>query len=194
MYKKEEKKKQHVMIGTIGHVDHGKATLTAAITKCLSMNGVNELDLAFPVEKEVSKININSPIEVIIPSELDSTTIEAIEEGKNYIKPETLKIWEEFSKEYEFFYSGLFIKRLVTILRFLNEGKTIEGIAEYLKKLPLNKELINYICIALIRFSDRGSEFYEKLYIIGIPENENVIVNEHETAMCRLLTKKTNNN
>lgn len=31
--------KPHVNIGTIGHVDHGKTTLTAAITKCLSEKG-----------------------------------------------------------------------------------------------------------------------------------------------------------
>ena len=31
--------KPHVNIGTIGHVDHGKTTLTAAITKVLAMNG-----------------------------------------------------------------------------------------------------------------------------------------------------------
>ncbi|MBO4893282.1 MAG: elongation factor Tu, partial [Clostridia bacterium] len=31
--------KPHVNIGTIGHVDHGKTTLTAAITKTLAMKG-----------------------------------------------------------------------------------------------------------------------------------------------------------
>ena len=31
-----ERTKPHVNIGTIGHVDHGKTTLTAAITKVLS--------------------------------------------------------------------------------------------------------------------------------------------------------------
>lgn len=31
--------KPHVNIGTIGHVDHGKTTLTAAITKILSEQG-----------------------------------------------------------------------------------------------------------------------------------------------------------
>ena len=193
MYKKEENKKQHVMIGTIGHVDHSRKTLQDAITKNLSMNGIKEVDLAFQVPSDIPELIVNPSIEVLIPSELDSTTIEAIEEAKKYIKPETIKIWEEFSKEYEFFYSGLFIKRLVTILRFLHEGKTIEEIAEYLKKSPLNKELINYICIALIRFSDRGSEFYEKLYTIDIAEDNNEIVNEYETAMCRMLTKKTKN-
>ncbi|MFI3325821.1 MAG: elongation factor Tu [Clostridia bacterium] len=36
---KFERNKPHVNIGTIGHVDHGKTTLTAAITKVLSFNG-----------------------------------------------------------------------------------------------------------------------------------------------------------
>ena len=40
---KFERSKPHVNIGTIGHVDHGKTTLTAAITKYLSLcNGKNE--------------------------------------------------------------------------------------------------------------------------------------------------------
>jgi elongation factor Tu len=36
---KFERNKPHVNIGTIGHVDHGKTTLTAAITKTLAMRG-----------------------------------------------------------------------------------------------------------------------------------------------------------
>ncbi len=36
---KFERKKTHVNIGTIGHVDHGKTTLTAAITKVLAKKG-----------------------------------------------------------------------------------------------------------------------------------------------------------
>src|SRR5258708_17059350 len=36
---KFERNKPHANIGTIGHVDHGKTTLTAAITKVLSMKG-----------------------------------------------------------------------------------------------------------------------------------------------------------
>ena len=36
---KFERTKPHVNIGTIGHVDHGKTTLTAAITKYLSFQG-----------------------------------------------------------------------------------------------------------------------------------------------------------
>ena len=36
---KFERTKPHVNIGTIGHVDHGKTTTTAAITKYLSLLG-----------------------------------------------------------------------------------------------------------------------------------------------------------
>lgn len=39
---KFERTKPHVNIGTIGHVDHGKTTLTAAITKTLSLKGQAE--------------------------------------------------------------------------------------------------------------------------------------------------------
>ncbi|HMC04600.1 MAG TPA: elongation factor Tu [Actinomycetota bacterium] len=38
--KKFERNKPHVNIGTIGHIDHGKTTLTAAITKVLSSKGM----------------------------------------------------------------------------------------------------------------------------------------------------------
>jgi len=54
---KFERTKPHVNIGTIGHVDHGKTTLTAAITKTLASKGMasfvafDEIDKA-PEEKE----------------------------------------------------------------------------------------------------------------------------------------------
>ncbi|HSM01075.1 MAG TPA: GTP-binding protein, partial [Acidimicrobiia bacterium] len=35
-----ERSKPHVNVGTMGHIDHGKTTLTAAITKVLSEAGV----------------------------------------------------------------------------------------------------------------------------------------------------------
>jgi elongation factor Tu len=40
--KKFERTKPHINVGTIGHVDHGKTTLTAAITKTLAMKGEAE--------------------------------------------------------------------------------------------------------------------------------------------------------
>ena len=40
---KFERTKPHVNVGTIGHVDHGKTTLTAAITLCLNKRGLAEV-------------------------------------------------------------------------------------------------------------------------------------------------------
>ena len=40
---KFDRSKPHVNIGTIGHVDHGKTTLTAAITTVLAKKGLSEL-------------------------------------------------------------------------------------------------------------------------------------------------------
>ncbi len=54
---KFKRTKPHVNVGTIGHIDHGKTTLTAAITLCLSKAGLaqyisfDEIDKA-PEEKE----------------------------------------------------------------------------------------------------------------------------------------------
>ena len=39
---KFDRSKTHVNIGTIGHVDHGKTTLTAAITTVLAKHGLSE--------------------------------------------------------------------------------------------------------------------------------------------------------
>src|SRR5205807_8210860 len=55
--KKFERNKPHVNIGTIGHIDHGKTTLTAAITKTLAEKGLadftpfDQIDKA-PEERE----------------------------------------------------------------------------------------------------------------------------------------------
>ncbi len=54
---KFERSKPHVNIGTIGHVDHGKTTLTAAITTVLAKKGLSEVKSfdqidAAPEEKE----------------------------------------------------------------------------------------------------------------------------------------------
>ena len=46
-----ERTKPHVNIGTIGHVDHGKTTLTAAITKVLAMKGQAQYEAYDMIDK-----------------------------------------------------------------------------------------------------------------------------------------------
>jgi elongation factor Tu len=59
-----QRNKPHVNIGTIGHVDHGKTTLTQAITRVLSENGscrsmsYEEIDKS--PEEKARKITINT--------------------------------------------------------------------------------------------------------------------------------------
>ena len=48
---KFERNKPHVNIGTIGHVDHGKTTLTAAITKYLSLKGFADFEDYASIDK-----------------------------------------------------------------------------------------------------------------------------------------------
>ena len=48
---KFERTKPHVNIGTIGHVDHGKTTLTAAITKTLAMKGQAKFEAYDMIDK-----------------------------------------------------------------------------------------------------------------------------------------------
>ncbi|WP_312280823.1 elongation factor Tu [Oscillibacter sp.] len=48
---KFERTKPHVNIGTIGHVDHGKTTLTAAITKWLSLQGKAKFEAYDSIDK-----------------------------------------------------------------------------------------------------------------------------------------------
>jgi elongation factor Tu len=52
---KFDRTKPHVNVGTIGHVDHGKTTLTAAITKVMSLKGLAE----FKSYDEVAKASIS---------------------------------------------------------------------------------------------------------------------------------------
>jgi len=60
---KFERNKPHVNIGTIGHVDHGKTTLTAAITQTLAMKGaaqrMNYADIDNAPEEKARGITIN---------------------------------------------------------------------------------------------------------------------------------------
>ena len=59
-----DRTKAHVNIGTIGHVDHGKTTLTQAITKVLSEKGwcksLSYEDIDRAPEEKARKITINT--------------------------------------------------------------------------------------------------------------------------------------
>jgi elongation factor Tu len=57
---KFERNKPHVNIGTIGHVDHGKTTLTAAISTCLSNGNKSYEDIDNAPEERERGITINT--------------------------------------------------------------------------------------------------------------------------------------
>ena len=63
---KFERTKPHVNIGTIGHVDHGKTTLTAAITKTLALKGQAQYEAYDMIDKAPEErergITINTPL------------------------------------------------------------------------------------------------------------------------------------
>ena len=53
-----QEKKPNVNVGTIGHVDHGKTTLTAAITKVLSEAGKSR----FVGYDQIDQVSLNQSI------------------------------------------------------------------------------------------------------------------------------------
>ena len=55
---KFERNKPHCNIGTVGHVDHGKTTLTAAITKILAETGGAEFTDYANIDKHLKKENV----------------------------------------------------------------------------------------------------------------------------------------
>ena len=57
---KFDRSKPHVNIGTIGHVDHGKTTLSAAISKEFSKNVMNYADIDGTPEEQARGITINT--------------------------------------------------------------------------------------------------------------------------------------
>jgi len=71
-----ERKKPHVNIGTIGHVDHGKTTLTAAITKVLAEAGGAEF-------RDYASID-NTPEEKARGITINSTHVEYETEARHY--------------------------------------------------------------------------------------------------------------
>ena len=73
---KFERTKPHVNIGTIGHVDHGKTTLTAAITKVLADKGLAE-------KKDFEQID-NAPEEKERGITINTAHVEYQTENRHY--------------------------------------------------------------------------------------------------------------
>ena len=71
-----DRSKPHVNIGTIGHVDHGKTTLTAAITTCLAAKGLSEV-------KDFSSID-NAPEEKERGITINTAHVEYTTENRHY--------------------------------------------------------------------------------------------------------------
>jgi elongation factor Tu len=71
-----QRTKPHVNIGTIGHVDHGKTTLTAAITKVLAKKGLSEV-------KEFDSID-NAPEEKERAITINTAHVEYETENRHY--------------------------------------------------------------------------------------------------------------
>lgn len=77
MAKKEfERSKPHVNVGTIGHVDHGKTTLTAAITKVLSDQGLCDAIDFDGID--------NAPEEKTRGITINTSTVEYVTENRHY--------------------------------------------------------------------------------------------------------------
>jgi len=75
-FAKFDRSKPHLNVGTVGHVDHGKTTLTAAITKYLSEKGKTNF-------KELSDID-RSPEEKARGITINATTVEYETETRHY--------------------------------------------------------------------------------------------------------------
>ena len=55
---KFDRSKPHVNVGTIGHIDHGKTTLTAAITTVLASKGLSEVRSFDSIDNAPKKKNV----------------------------------------------------------------------------------------------------------------------------------------
>ena len=81
---KFERKKPHVNVGTIGHVDHGKTTLTAALTKVMAEThggqfmAYDQIDKA-PEEKARGIIKVNDEVEIVGLKATQKTTCTGVE-------------------------------------------------------------------------------------------------------------------
>jgi elongation factor Tu len=60
-----ERTKPHVNVGTIGHIDHGKTTLTAAITSVQALKGLSKAIAYDTVAKASEKQGRRDPTKIV---------------------------------------------------------------------------------------------------------------------------------
>ena len=86
-----ERSKPHVNIGTIGHVDHGKTTLTAAITTVLAKAGLSELKiliLSITLQKKKKEVSLSTLLTLSTKLRTDTTHTLTVQ-----VTPITLRTW-----------------------------------------------------------------------------------------------------
>lgn len=76
LFSKYARDRPHINVGTIGHIDHGKTTLTSAITKCLSKKKLSEY-------VEYAKID-KAPEEKSRGITINATTVEYYTDKRHY--------------------------------------------------------------------------------------------------------------
>ncbi len=76
-----ERTKPHVNVGTIGHVDHGKTTLTAAMTKVMELKGLSKFKSYDDIAKASESQGRRDPTKILT---ISTAHVEYISENRHY--------------------------------------------------------------------------------------------------------------
>ena len=86
---KYERTKPHVNVGTIGHVDHGKTTLTAAITHVLAKKGLATEKKFEEISIAISQFDADAPIQTFAQNMVDAGFV-----GITKVNPSVMRFFE----------------------------------------------------------------------------------------------------
>src|SRR5512136_2569169 len=76
-----ERTKPHVNVGTIGHVDHGKTTLTSAMTKVMELNGLSKFKSYDDIAKASESQGRRDPTKILT---IATAHVEYMTENRHY--------------------------------------------------------------------------------------------------------------